>query len=165
MKAPQADDFGKVLQIPLLVKAGSTNSELLAKTSNLTPRQVLYYAEAAEMLGFIGKKDRKYFLTKEGENFANTEEKKIVAFEALKRVPVIALTLQEACKNPEGKITKGHIADLIKSQTGLSDATAARRANSVFNWLYWASYHFPQFSHCEGEKVGVYCQYGQIPGR
>lgn len=164
MKVPQADDLGKVLLLPKFIESGATDSNALAQVAELAPRQVLYYVEAAEILGFVEREGKKFLLTPRGESFVGSSNKKTRAFEALRQIPIIQEVVKYACENG-GVIEKPQITELVENRAGLAPATAMRRANSIFNWLYWASYHFPEFCHCEGEQVRVYCKYGEISGQ
>lgn len=161
MQVPQADDFGKILNLTLLINEGLSDPKIISMRINLKHRQVLYYLQAGEILGFLEKQDKFFSLTPIGKVFASSSvNRKEVAFNALKKVPIINEVLKYAYTN-KGKINKNEITSIIINHSGLSISTAKRRTNSIFNWLYWISYHFPSFCHCDGDYLKVYYTNGK----
>ncbi|MEM3648895.1 MAG: AAA-associated domain-containing protein, partial [Thermoproteota archaeon] len=136
---PQADDFQKVLEFPVKVSQGLTDSKAIAKAFDFTIRQSSYYRQAAEMLGLVVEKNNQYELTAEGRKFLqlSTPERHKMACELLFRHPIMHEVLQHLINHPNKPVSYDEVRNIINQKSKLRGATVKRRTQTIFKWFKW----------------------------
>lgn len=126
---PQANDLDKVVDTAIAV--------ITRKKSLLSGRQRLYHRTAAEILGFITRMNENYRPTDLGKKFAETSptkrEKMLV--KAVAAAPIFQRFLLYSEEHNKRKWPIDEIWIFLLSHTGLSEATARRRAQVIRSWL------------------------------
>jgi hypothetical protein len=137
---PQANDLDRVFQVVEMV---SNHEALDPDRLGITPRQVSYYRRAAMILGFLSESDE---LTPAGKQMARLS--------AAERLRVTVVHFESCvCGNAwiqwSGKKTLREVQPesatefLRRCVPGLSDYTAARRAQTLIAWYRaLADYHY-----------------------
>lgn len=136
---PQADDFQKVLEFPIKVSQGKTNSKAIAEAFRFTSRQSSYYRQATEMLGLVMMKNNQYGLTNDGRKFVqlSTPERNRMACELLFRHPIMHEVLERLISHPSKSISRSEVIDIIRQRSKLGGTTLPRRTQTIFKWFEW----------------------------
>jgi len=136
---PQADDFQKVLEFPVKVGQGITDSKAMAEEFNFTPRQSSYYRQASEMLGLVTMRNNRYELTDEGRKFIqlSTPERQKMACELLLKHPIMREILQHLIDHPNESVSYDEVTNIIKQKSRLRSTTLLRRTQTIFKWFKW----------------------------
>ncbi len=113
---PQADNVDTICVIPYLISMGSDASESLARQIGFTPRQALYYTQAAEQLGLVERKKGtrvglRFVLTDLGQKVvkARPDRRHEIIAEQMMRLPIMREVFDEL-----------KLRDLKGERTGLS---------------------------------------------
>lgn len=138
-KIPQADSFEKVLLFPIFVSMGYINSRSIAKKFGFTVRQSSYYRQAAEMLGLVELRGKRYHLTKLGEEFVKKTPKERIKMAAklLLRHPIMREVFIRVISRPDKPVTRDEVMDIIRSKSRLTKSTIPRRTQTIFKWFEW----------------------------
>lgn len=152
---PQANSVTTIQDIPVIIERGATDSRAVAEAVGFTPRQALYYSEAAEALGLIvrGRGDGSSLvleLTPLGDKYlsATQDRRNEIVAEQMMRLPVMRLVwdlIIDAACNQERKSKSLRFEDLvavIKKESSLSGTTPRRRASTIYRWFEWMSTHY-----------------------
>jgi hypothetical protein len=135
---PQADDFARVAEMPLLIAEGIDTSRAVAEHYQFDPRQSSYYRQAAEFLGLVTTgADHQYTLTDLGAEYVSRtadERRKILAGLIANFPPMRAVLEMAANGRP---FTKSHIAQIISRHAAIGGSTPGRRAATLLSWLGW----------------------------
>lgn len=149
MDIPQADDVEKVCLMPLLVAKGFTTSEKLAKQVGFTPRQALYYTEAAEQLGLVERSrvegKMRFSLTEMGVKVVTSrpDRRHELVAEQLMRLPIMREVFNALeGRGAEGYLSRDDVARIIQKNSHLNMTTSYRRAGTVCAWFSWMSSHY-----------------------
>lgn len=138
---PQADSFGRVVEIPLLVAQGINASARVAAHYGFAPRQSSYYRQAAEFLGLVllDRRTNVYQLTDLGHEYVSrgADERRELLAGLLARFPPMRATLELSAKSGERGIGRKEIAALIARHSAIGKSTPARRASTLLAWLRW----------------------------
>jgi hypothetical protein len=136
---PQADDFQKVADFPLLVHAGIDTAKKWSQHYGITERQGSYYREAAEAMGLVASKDGQYVLTNEGRRYVEIDQQSRADFLAIRilKIPIMNEVFRQVQLHSERGIEKREIATLIEKKSHLRGSTPARRASTVLSYFKW----------------------------
>lgn len=136
---PQADDFQKVADFPLLVYSGIDTAKKWAQHYGITERQGSYYREAAEAMGLVTSEDGRYVLTDEGRKYVSIDQQNRADFLATRilRIPIMNEVFRQVQAHPDQGIEKARIAELIERRSHLRGSTPARRASTVLSYFRW----------------------------
>jgi hypothetical protein len=136
---PQADDFQKVADFPLLVHTGIDTAKKWAQHYGITERQGSYYREATEAMGLVTSKDGQYVLTNEGLRYVEIDQQSRADFLAIRilKIPIMNEVFRQVQLHSERGIEKGEIATLIEKKSHLRGSTPARRAGTVMSYFRW----------------------------
>jgi hypothetical protein len=137
-RVPQADEIGRIKNLIELVGQGVRNAKSVAENLDFDPRQSSYYGEAAEILGFIDRKDV-YMLTGLGSQFVNSDEPTKVKLMvcAVLCNPIVSKIISSLQAHLVSSISKDDVQHLIVSVGHLHGETVARRAQTIMAWLRW----------------------------
>jgi len=135
---PQADDFARVAEMPLLIAQGINNSKAVAKHYRFDRRQSSYYRQAAEYLGLVTTNaDHQYELTDLGSEYVSRtadERRKILAGLVANFPPMKAVL--EMSSN--GRLfAKEDVARIIERHSSIRGSTPGRRVATLISWLGW----------------------------
>ena len=130
---PQADSLPLVRRLVEAIEEGNRTNPDLASRTGFSERHVRYRLEAARILGLA---DEEYRLTLGGRRLLATrpgsEEERAELRHAVKASKVAkAVRLDPSSSRP---LDMGRISKKIMSLTGLSLATAERRARTLRSW-------------------------------
>jgi len=136
MRAIQANDVHKMMDLPFAIIDGANNSKMLAKHFDFDERQSAYYSDAMRTLGFIINRGSRYILTEIGEKYVNLPVEKRTKFflRRLVEYPPVSeiihkILLDENIGDTEmQEIVAKHDATITKS-------TIARRAQCYKTWF------------------------------
>jgi len=147
---PQADDFEKVVELVFRVGEVIDNYKSIAEYFSFTERQSSYYRQAAEMLGLVESKNKKYELTDLGEYFIklSTLDRMLFLINQLRSLPLIELALNTL--HEDGRLSREQLVNIICDNSSLSRSTATRRASTLFSWIGWISEHTKAFQIIDG---------------
>jgi len=136
---PQADDFEKVAEFPLLVSTGVTSPEAWMKHYGIAYRQANYYKEAAEAMGLVCSDSGPFVLTEEGRRYVSMEPKARGDFLAgrILRIPVMNRVFRRVQQSGSNGVGKEEIARLIETTSHLTGSTPPRRASTVLSFFRW----------------------------
>ena|SRR5687768_8804962 len=150
---PQANELTRVLKIPILITDGCVTASQIAPQLGFSVRQASYYIAASTLLGLIQKKagDSCYELSVLGKDFISrgTTQKKDLALAAIEHLEIF----KEIFEINKKKFSKKEIASIIREKSGLSVATAERRADTIISWVFWLAHHFPHLYEIEDGLV------------
>jgi hypothetical protein len=138
---PQADDFQKVAELPLLVAEGIHTAQEWARRYHISPRQGSYYREAAEALGLVAMEDGNFVLTDEGRRYVrmDVQDRSDFLVRRILRVPIMNKVFELVRRSPARGTDKNAIAEMIKRTSHLSGTTPPRRASTVLSYFRWMS--------------------------
>lgn len=144
---PQADDFGKVIELIFKVQEGVNHYQTVAEHFGFTERQSSYYRQAAEALGLVGSKNGKYYLTDIGKHFTklSTVDRSIFISNHLRKFTLIKKALE--ILNQNGQLTREDLEKIVAENSSLSGSTIPRRAQTLYSWLSWVGEHTNAFKH------------------
>lgn len=135
---PQADDFRRVAEIPLLIEQGINSARAVAKHYKFDPRQSSYYRQAAEYLGLVTiGADHQYKLTDLGMEYvsrAADERRQILAGLLANFAPMRAVLELSANRRT---FQKEDVSSLIARHARIGGTTPGRRASTLMSWLNW----------------------------
>jgi hypothetical protein len=136
---PQADDFQKVADFPLLVASGIDTARKWAEHYGITSRQSSYYREASEAMGLVTKEDGRYALTPEGRRYVSMEprERADLLAERILKIVLMNRVFKLAGERPTQGVGKDEIARMIERISDLTGETPGRRASSVISYFDW----------------------------
>lgn len=134
---PQADLIWEVASVPEAIARGLTTPSAIATyLGNKVPRQGLYYAQAAEILGLVARDGAgELALTTYGRAFMNYDraaKQRALQRLVLEREPMRSLV---AALRASGGLDRKGLARLIRGMVDLSDSTAGRRGQTIASWL------------------------------
>lgn len=135
---PQADMLWDVALVPEAILKGKTTADEIGEYIGAKgPRQGLYYAQAARVLGLVGNVDRKgqIELTSYGRAFAQYDRNsQHQAMRRLLREHEPTRSVLQALKANKS-LTRNEIAHILQSLAPLAESTAQRRAYTAAGWL------------------------------
>lgn len=139
LNIPQADNFSRVLDIPLAIEEGNRNVREIARRNRFQPRQARYYLQAAEFLGLVVKREDRYSLSRIGRTYvALTEpQRNEMIVRKMLALPIILAVIQELFVSPLHRLGRSEVEKLVKSKTRVRGATVHRRVQSLFSWISW----------------------------
>lgn len=129
---PQANDLDKVVKTAISVIKKEKSEE-----SFLVGRQGRYHKNAAEILGLVQKVDDSYVPTELGDKFvkAPSKEREEMLLNLVRAVPIIKQFLSYSLNEKKFEWKSDEIANFIRDQVKLSEATAKRRSQTIVSWL------------------------------
>jgi hypothetical protein len=140
---PQADDFGKVIDVVDAVHAGFQSKEELAELYAFNGRQSDYYGNAALFLGFVERGPGSFLPSPLGERFAAASRAerdglllRQLAQRAVFRDGLRYLVDQGGSSNPLPD-PEQIVRWLAKQRPDVGGQTRPRRAKTVRAWLDW----------------------------
>jgi hypothetical protein len=135
---PQADLIWDVARVPEAVARGMTTKTTIADyLGNKVPRQGLYYAQAAQTLGWVTRDEQtgQVALTTEGRVFLNADaQTKQQTLRTLMMTIEPMRSIITRLRQSNG-LSREAIATIIQEGAALSDSTALRRAQTMSCWL------------------------------
>lgn len=135
---PQADNFTRVAELPLLVAQGINTARAVAEHYQFDPRQSSYYRQAAEFLGLVNtNSDHQYTLTDLGAEYVSRtadERRRILAGLVANFPPMRAVLEMSSNGHP---FAKDDVARVIARHAAIAGATPGRRAATLISWLSW----------------------------
>jgi len=136
---PQADDFQKVADFPLLVASGIDTARKWAEHYGISTRQGSYYREASEAMGLVSMEDSHYVLTPEGRRYVSLEPQSRADFlaERVLRIPLMNRIFRLVKERPAQGLGKEEIARVIEQTSHLRGTTPGRRASTVISYFAW----------------------------
>ncbi len=139
LKIPQADDVGRILDVPLAVIEGANSPKDLAKRYHFDLRQGLYYLQAAEMLGLVKRNGEKYRLSNEGRRYValTPPQRKEMLSQKILSLPIISNLVRELIVSPIHRLSREQVETIVSSSSRISGSTIPRRVHTIFNWLTW----------------------------
>ncbi len=141
---PQADDLRKVMELPVQVAIGRTDSHSMAGFFGFTERQSSYYRQAAEMLGLVKLEGKRYSLTKKGQNFVGlgVPDRNRTMTEILFTHPIMQEVLKRLISHPNTPVSRKDIVAIIAQNSKLTGTTPPRRAQTILSWFKWVQSNF-----------------------
>ena len=136
---PQADDFQKVADFPLLASTGIVTAQTWAEKQRITTRQGSYYREASEAMGLVAKEGGQFVLTPEGRRYVGMDQRQRSDFlaERILRIPLMNKVFRMVQERPTAGVGKEEIARLIERNSDLRGTTPMRRASTVISYFTW----------------------------
>jgi hypothetical protein len=136
---PQADDFEKVAEFPLLVSGGVTTPKAWMNHYAIAYRQAYYYKEAAKAMGFVSSDGGPFVLTAEGRKYVSLEPKERGDYLAgrILRIPIMNRVFHRVQQSGTRGVGKEEVARLIATSSQLTGSTLPRRAGTVFSFFRW----------------------------
>ena len=136
---PQADDFQKVADFPLLVHTGINTAKKWAQHYGITERQGSYYRESTEAMGLVTSAQGQYVLTNEGRKYVETDQQNRADFLAvcILKIPIMNEVFRYVQRHPDQGLAKDGIAGMIEKKSHLGGSTPARRASTVMSYFRW----------------------------
>lgn len=134
---PQANDLNKVIELVFKTSEGLNDYRQIAQYFDFDERQSSYYREAAEALGLVFSKNRKYHLTEVGKMLVKlpVEKRNIFIVELLSDFNLVKNGLD--LLKDRGELQQKDIENIIVSNSNLSGSTIPRRASSLMAWFKW----------------------------
>jgi hypothetical protein len=132
---PQANSLEMVSDLVAYMNEGITERSELASQLEINPRQVLYYQEAARILGWIAEHDDSYVVTLRGRSYLKAIKPADTAgllSEAVRDTEVFKRLL-DSYTEPE--LSRSNIMNFLREETTLTGTTVGRRADSIVAWL------------------------------
>ncbi len=138
---PQADDLGKIEDLPLAVEDGKRSIDSLSSRYQFDPRQSLYYVEAASELGLIVRKGGLCSLTTLGMKYVeySQDQRTKMLTKLILRLPIFKAILAELRRRPYPSVSRADLVRLLSAKADLSESTARRRVQTVLKWLSWVA--------------------------
>ncbi|MBW3636411.1 MAG: hypothetical protein KY445_08095 [Armatimonadetes bacterium] len=136
---PQADDFSKIMELPLKIAEGYDDSGLMATAFDFDARQSSYYRKACEQMGLVTSHLGRYILTEQGRDYIAlpSEERTRFMMKMMLAQPIVEAAFDDALRHPNHLISLQNISARIEKESHLSGETVRRRAQSVRSWLRW----------------------------
>jgi hypothetical protein len=133
---PQADNLRNVRQIVDAIGLGASTAEQVEERTQIASRHVSYAWHAARILGWVVEERSGYALTALGTELRRTsaggEEERACFRKSFKQSAPLQVVVPEllATQPPSREALTKHIEEL----SGLSHATADRRAQALLSW-------------------------------
>ncbi|MDH5788635.1 MAG: AAA-associated domain-containing protein, partial [Candidatus Bathyarchaeota archaeon] len=134
-QVPQANDLSLVIRTAVAIARRKTE-EL---PSFVTRRQKNYYYAAAEILGLVHEIKGDYYSTELGKKLAQAsgDDVERILANIMLSLPIFRKFAENANNANKRIWSLEEIGDFISKQTGLSKATARRRAQTIASWLIY----------------------------
>ncbi|HZQ05371.1 MAG TPA: endonuclease NucS domain-containing protein [Anaerolineae bacterium] len=132
---PQANSLETVGDLLALIDEGIDSRAELASHLGIDPRQVLYYQEAARILGLLESKNGKLTVTPHGAAYLKAikpAEQTGIMSEAVRNTEIFKRLLE---RYTEAELNKPNIVAFLKEETTLTGTTLGRRADCIVAWL------------------------------
>lgn len=131
--------MAKIENVPLAVKDGDDTPNAISSRYRFNRRQGLYYLQAAESLGFVQRRQRRYVLTSFGHQYLRLTpgQRKEMFARSLLLFPAITRVIAELFVSSSHRLTRRQVVSLFLSHSGISGTTIDRRTQSIFSWLSW----------------------------
>jgi hypothetical protein len=130
---PQADSLPTIRRVVEAIDQGGDTNNKVAEMTGYSDRHVRYRMQAARILGFVSANRE---LTKEGERLIQTmkgsAEERTMLRCAIEKSAVVRIVVPQLLSGDS--VDKDKVAKAIAGLTGLSQATAARRAQVLKSW-------------------------------
>lgn len=138
---PQADDFEKVADLPLLVAGGVSTPAQWMNRYGVAYRQANYYKEAAEAMGLVSADEGPFALTAEGRRYVEMKPKERGDYLASRilRIPIMNRVFRLVQGSEERGVCRDEVARLIEKTSHLRGSTPSRRASTVLSFFRWMS--------------------------
>ena len=135
---PQADDFQKVADYPLLILAGIDTGKAWSERQGIARRQGDYYKQAAQALGLLDIQGGSFVLTDAGRKYVNMELRRRSDFlaERMLKIPLMNEVFRLVQRKRTDGVAREEISRLIERR-GFSGTTPPRRAMTVLSWFRW----------------------------
>ena len=138
INVPQANTLKRVGDLLALVDQGIVEPKRLSKELGLVDREVLYYKDAARILGFLHVekgRDPSISITPKGKLYLDArtsyESSKLLAA-AVREAEVFAELIKQ---HGEKQLDEDKIVTFLHVRTSLNPTTAKRRADTILRWL------------------------------
>ena len=133
LDVPQADSLPAIRMVVAAVDAGCCGVSAISKGTTFSERHVRYRLQAARILGLL---DEKLAITTRGKNLINTnlgsEEEVQVLQACVRNSAILRLLAPDLLKDQ--RLDRIGVSKSIQAATGLSPATADRRASVLRAW-------------------------------
>ena len=137
---PQADDFGRVINIMEELMRGQELEALdISEQQHFTLRQSDYYMNAAIFLRLVQRGDGRYQLTAEGRRIMGLDihGRNLALAREMLRPRFLRLAMKASIERSE-LISIPEMSDIMRQEgITLSDSTVARRAQTARAWMKW----------------------------
>src|SRR5437667_8737839 len=132
---PQANSLDMVSDLVAYINEDIKDRAELAAQLEINPRQVLYYEEAARILGWITEEDSTYVVTPRGQAYLKviTPADRVGLLNEAVRSTEVFKRLLAKYTGPE--LSRANIIEFLKEETTLTGTTLGRRADTVVAWL------------------------------
>jgi len=139
LKVPQADDVAKIGDLPLAIAEGANTPKAISARYGFNPRQALYYLQAAEVLGLLGRRKEKYTLSSMGRRYValTPAQRKELLLRRMLSTPIVSQVMFELIVSPLHRLTRAQLEQVAASKSRISGTTVARRAQTILSWLAW----------------------------
>lgn len=127
------------MDLPLAIADGDDSPQLVTQRYGFKRRQVAYYIQAAEMLGFVEKRNGRYTLSRIGKQYValtQTQRKDLLVRRILS-LPIMMLIIVELIMSPYHRLSREQVQQIAATRSAISGSTIGRRAQSIFAWLDW----------------------------
>ncbi|MCI4346487.1 MAG: AAA-associated domain-containing protein, partial [Thermoplasmata archaeon] len=138
---PQADDFRKIADFPLLVAGDVSTLTEWSGHYGIAYRQANYYKEAAAAMGLVSEGKGPVSLTREGRKYVGmrpTQRGDYLA-EQILRIPIMNRVYREVKRAGAKGVGREEISNLIRKHSHLGGSTPMRRASTVLSFFRWMS--------------------------
>ena len=132
---PQANSLETVGDLLVLIGENINDRKELSSELRIDPRQILYYQEAARILGLIEIKNKDFELTYHGQAYRRAikpADQQGIMSEAVRNTEVFRRLLNYYT---EPELSKPNIVEFLKQETTLSGQTLTRRADCIVSWI------------------------------
>ena len=134
---PNANDLGKVLEIPKLNNGKNITPAIVAEKMDFTTRMAKYYLDSAEMLKLIKRVGDHYETTKliDHINMQDKNNRSEYIHQLVLDLPIIKVL---NIHSDNGKLKNNNtetIAKFLENNSDLSPSTSWRRASTITSWL------------------------------
>ena len=137
---PQADDFGRVINIlEELMRGQDLESADISEQQHFTLRQSDYYMNAAIFLGLIQKEESRYQLTSEGKRIMGKDihGRNLALAQAMLRPRFLRKAMRSSIEQGVF-VTIPEMTSIMRSVgIRLGDSTIERRAQTARSWIKW----------------------------
>jgi hypothetical protein len=154
---PQADDLGKIAELPTLVAGGLRTPDAWADHHRITHRQANYYTQAASALGLLTASPGEISLSADGAKYVTMQPKDQGDFltSRILRIPIMNRVFRAVQTSGPRGVGRDEIARLIELSSNLRGSTPHRRAATVLSFFKWM-----------GRRTGAFVvENGRIYGR
>jgi|GEM_PF-2511930 site-specific DNA-methyltransferase (adenine-specific) len=138
---PQADNPERIIELVRLHTAERFPVADLAGHLQITDRQVHYYRQAAQLLGFLERRAAGWGLTEAGRKLGNLAPQDARSFLARRivQLPIVDAAVRRLARHHGAEEPTETLARMLERCTALGESTARRRAQTLLAWIRWTN--------------------------